>query len=277
MIRSVRNLVALESRLRSAVGADAARQHSARTAPPAAPAAAGTPAAPAPPPRPVVESRALLDRAARRARRRRRGARQRSAARRQRGSAAFYTAEGQPPVNRAERAARLRAPRVAGVLQHAAHSDRRRPHVHRRRADADVAGRDRQRARRQALLAWTGSDRQAHQVRRLAIVDQPVADDRRRGRRGEVSRPAGESDRGSGHLPAVRRSQFARRRSCVRTTVPPSSLVATVRADIRAADPSIPVYNVATMDELSQRADVAVALHDVADGRLRGVRADRWR
>ena len=36
----------------------------------------------------------------------------------------------------------------------------------------------------------------------------------------------------------------------MRTDVPPSSLIAAVRAAIRAADPSIAVYSVATMDEL---------------------------
>jgi len=39
----------------------------------------------------------------------------------------------------------------------------------------------------------------------------------------------------------------------VRTTVAPTSLVATVRAAIRSADPSIPVYNVATLDEAIAR------------------------
>jgi predicted lysophospholipase L1 biosynthesis ABC-type transport system permease subunit len=35
--------------------------------------------------------------------------------------------------------------------------------------------------------------------------------------------------------------------------VPPSSMVATVRAAVRAADPSIPLYNIATMDEQVSR------------------------
>jgi predicted lysophospholipase L1 biosynthesis ABC-type transport system permease subunit len=39
----------------------------------------------------------------------------------------------------------------------------------------------------------------------------------------------------------------------LRTTVPPSSMVATVRAAVRAADPSIPLYNIATMDEQVSR------------------------
>jgi predicted permease len=39
----------------------------------------------------------------------------------------------------------------------------------------------------------------------------------------------------------------------LRTSVPPASLIATVRATIRSTDPSIPVYNVATMDELVGR------------------------
>jgi predicted permease len=37
----------------------------------------------------------------------------------------------------------------------------------------------------------------------------------------------------------------------VRTTVPPASIAPAVRAAIRSADPSIPVYSVATMDELT--------------------------
>ena len=35
----------------------------------------------------------------------------------------------------------------------------------------------------------------------------------------------------------------------LRTTVPPSSLIGTVRAEVRAADRSIPLYNIATMEE----------------------------
>ena len=39
----------------------------------------------------------------------------------------------------------------------------------------------------------------------------------------------------------------------VRTTVPPASIASAVRATIRAADPSIPVYSVATMEELTRQ------------------------
>jgi len=50
------------------------------------------------------------------------------------------------------------------------------------------------------------------------------------------------------YLPFVdRNSQFA---LAVRASVPASSLVAPLRAVIREADPSIPVYQVSTMDEL---------------------------
>ncbi len=50
------------------------------------------------------------------------------------------------------------------------------------------------------------------------------------------------------YLPFVdRNSQFA---FAVRAGVPPSSLVAPLRATIRGADPSIPIYQVATLDEL---------------------------
>jgi predicted permease len=49
------------------------------------------------------------------------------------------------------------------------------------------------------------------------------------------------------YLPFIERnSQYA---LAVRTTVPPSSLVAPLRAVIRGADSSIPIYQVATMDE----------------------------
>ena len=49
------------------------------------------------------------------------------------------------------------------------------------------------------------------------------------------------------YLPFVERnSQYA---FAVRTTVPPSSLVAPLRAIVRGADPSIPIYQVATMEE----------------------------
>ena len=50
------------------------------------------------------------------------------------------------------------------------------------------------------------------------------------------------------YLPFVERnSQYA---IAVRTAVPPSSLVAPLRAVIRSADPSIPIYQVSTMEEL---------------------------
>jgi ABC-type antimicrobial peptide transport system permease subunit len=49
------------------------------------------------------------------------------------------------------------------------------------------------------------------------------------------------------YLPFIdRNSQFA---LAVRSTVPPSSLVAPLRAVVRSADPSIPIYQVATLDE----------------------------
>jgi len=50
------------------------------------------------------------------------------------------------------------------------------------------------------------------------------------------------------YLPfAERNSQYA---FAVRTSVPPSSLIAPIRAVIRNADPSIPIYQVATMEEM---------------------------
>jgi putative ABC transport system permease protein len=50
------------------------------------------------------------------------------------------------------------------------------------------------------------------------------------------------------YLPFLDRSQQVA--LVVRTSVPPSSLVPSIRAEIRAADPSIPVYSVSTLDEL---------------------------
>src|SRR6185436_20818672 len=63
--------------------------------------------------------------------------------------------------------------------------------------------------------------------------------------RGLPENPTGDPDL---YLPfAERNSQYA---LAIRTGVPPSSLVAPLRAVIRGADPSIPVYQVASMDEL---------------------------
>jgi putative ABC transport system permease protein len=63
--------------------------------------------------------------------------------------------------------------------------------------------------------------------------------------RGLPDNPTGDPDI---YLPLVdRNSQVA---VVVRATVPPASLAAPVRAAIRAADASIPVYSVATMDDL---------------------------
>ena len=50
------------------------------------------------------------------------------------------------------------------------------------------------------------------------------------------------------YLPFLDRNQQVA--IAVRTSVPPASLAGSIRAAIRAADPSIPVYSVATMDDL---------------------------
>jgi predicted permease len=63
--------------------------------------------------------------------------------------------------------------------------------------------------------------------------------------RGLPDNPTGDPDI---YLPFVERnSQYA---IAVRTAVPPSSLVAPLRAVIRGADPSIPIYQVSTMEDM---------------------------
>ena len=65
--------------------------------------------------------------------------------------------------------------------------------------------------------------------------------------RGLPENPTGDPDI---YLPFVdRNSQFA---LAVRATVPPSSLVAPLRAIVRSVDPSIPIYQVSSMDEMIQ-------------------------
>jgi hypothetical protein len=99
MIRSVRNLTALNPGFDPLSVLTLHASIPRTSLPPAAPAAAGTPAAPSPPPRPVVEGRVLLDRL--------RAIPGVAAVALGNdlpldsggGSASFYTAEGQPPVN----------------------------------------------------------------------------------------------------------------------------------------------------------------------------------
>ena len=212
MIRSVRNLVALDPGFDPRVGADAARQHSARTvAPPRQRRPPrGAPAAPAPPP-PVVDGRALLDRL--------RAVPGVAAAALGNDlpldgdvGASFYSAEGQPAVN-AQNVPRAYVHRVSPEF----FATLRIPFVSGRtftdaEAQPDVTAVIVSERVVQAVLAGTGSDRQAHQVRALTssnpwlTIVGVVGEVKYRG----LPR---EPDRRSGHLSAVRRSQRAGRAS----------------------------------------------------------------
>jgi putative ABC transport system permease protein len=248
MIRSVRNLAALNP------GFD---PHSVLTLhasiprtspPPAAPAAAGTPATPSPPPRPVVEGRVLLDRL--------RAIPGVAAAALGSdlpldsggGSASFYTAEGQPPVN-AQNMPRIYVHRVTPEF----FSTLRIPFVQGRTfTDAEVSPAS------PAVIVSEGV------VRRFWPGQDPIGKRLKFGGSPSSTSPwmtivgvVGEVKyRGLPQNPTADPDiflPFTDRNSLVglvlRTTVPPSALIATVRAEVRAADRSIPLYNIATMEE----------------------------
>ena len=253
MIRSVRNLVALnpgfdpESVL--TLHASIPRASIAPAAPTGAPAAGApaSPAPPAPPAPPVVYGRALLERL-----------------RAVPGvkdvalgndlpldggaSALFYSAEGQPAVNaqNVPRAyvhrvspsffATLRVPIVSGrtftdaeavptptsVIVSERVVQRFWPGqdpIGKRIKFGPVASND----------AWLSIVGVVGEVKYRALPENPTADP-------DI------------YLPFADRNQQVA--IAVRTNVPPSSLVAAMRAAIRSADPSIPVYSIATMDEL---------------------------
>jgi len=248
MIRSVRNLAALNP------GFD---PHSVLTLhasiprtspPPAASAASGTPAAPSPPPRPVVEGRVLLDRL--------RAIPGVAAAALGNdlpldsggGSASFYTAEGQPPVN-AQNMPRIYVHRVTPEF----FSTLRIPFVQGRTfTDAEVSPTS------PAVIVSDGV------VRRFWPGQDPIGKRLKFGGSPSSTNPwmtivgvVGEVKyRGLPQNPTADPDiylPFTDRNSLVglvlRTTVPPSSLIATVRAEVRAADRSIPLYSIATMEE----------------------------
>ena len=246
MIRSVRNLTALNP------GFD---PHSVLTlhasiprasVPPATPSAAGAPAAPVPQ-RPVVEGRVLLDRL--------RAIPGVAAAALGNdlpldggASASFYAAEGQPAVN-AQNMPRIYVHRVTPDF----FSTLRIPIVSGRTfTDAEIAPTSQAVVVSEGVVTrfWPGQDPIGKRVKFgsltsgnpwmsiVGVVGEVKY-------RGLPQNPTADPDI---YLP------FADRNSLVglvlRTTVPPSSLIATVRAAVRTADPSIPVYAVATMDEL---------------------------
>jgi predicted permease len=247
MIRSVRNLAALnpgfdpQSLLTLHVSIP-------RTSvPPAAPAA-GAQAAPAP--RPVVEGRVLLDRL--------RAIPGVAAATLANGlpldgdgGASFYAAEGQPAVN-AQNMPRIYVHLVTPDF----FSTLRIPLVSGRTfTDPEISPTSTAVVVSEGVVKrfWPGQDPIGKRVKFGSLTSSNpwmsivgvVGEVKYRGL---PQNPTGDPDI---YLP------FADRNSllgiALRTTVPPASLIATVRAAVRAADPSIPVYNIATMDELVSR------------------------
>ena len=179
MIRSVRNLAGAQSRVQSGPGADAADQHSPRKRRHTRCSRhAGGAAAPG--------RRWPHDRRTHQGRARRRAGQPhgRCASRRQQQRAILFgrrAAGGERP----ERAEDLRAPRDPGLLRDVADPPSERPAVHRTGRVAHVDGGRRQRARRETLLARSGSDRQADQDG-SARRQRAVAVDRRRRRRSQI-------------------------------------------------------------------------------------------
>ena len=248
MIRSVRNLAGLDPGFdpRSVLTLHASIP---RTSPsPTAPAVSATPAAPSPPSRPVVEGRVLIERL--------RAIPGVTAAALGSdlpldsggGSATFYTTDGQPPANAQNMPriyvhrvtpdffATLRIPFLNGRTFTDAEISPTSPAVI---VSANVASR-----------FWPGQDPIG---KRLKFGGSPASTNPWMlivGVVGEVKyrglpqNPTADPDI---YLPFTDRNSLVG--LVLRTTAPPSSLIATVRAAIRAADSSIPLYNIATMDE----------------------------
>ena len=248
MIRSVRNLAALnpgfdpQSVLTVHVSIPRA------SVSPAAPAARGGQAAPAPPP--VVAGRVLLDRL--------RAIPGVAAATLANGlpldgdgGASFYAAEGQPAVN-AQNMPRIYVHRVTpdffGTL--------RIPFVSGRTfTDAEISPTSTAAIVSEGVVKrfWPGQDPIGKRVKFGSLTSSNpwmsivgvVSDVKYRGL---PQNPTADPDI---YLPFADRNSLLA--IALRTAVPPASLIATVRAAVRAADPSIPVYNIATMDELVSR------------------------
>jgi putative ABC transport system permease protein len=249
MIRSVRNLAALNPGFDpdSVLTLHASIPRS--SVPPATPAStpgANAPAAPAPPP-PVVEGRVLLERL--------RAIPGVAAASLGNdlpldgnAGASFYAAEGQPAAN-AQNMPRAYVHRVSPDF----FSTLRIPIVAGRTfSDTEVTPTSAAVVVSERVVKrfWPGQDPVGKRVKFgqlasnspwLSIVGV-VGEVKYRGL---PENPTADPDI---YLPfADRNSQVA---IALRTTVPPSSIVASARATIRAADPSIAVFSVATMDEL---------------------------
>ena len=244
MIRSVRNLAALDPGFDPGNVLTLHASIPRAAAPPAG--AAATPA----PPRPVVESRVLLDRL--------RAIPGVTAAAlgndvplNGNAGAAFYVADGQPPegAQSAPRAyVHFVTPDFFGTL--------RIPVLKGRRfSDADAASDPPPVIVSDGVVRrfWPAEDPIGKRVKFGALTSSApwmtivgvVGDVKYRGL---PENPTTDPDF---YLPFAERNQQVA--IALRTTLPPSSLVAPARAAIRAADSSIPVYSVAPMDDLVSR------------------------
>jgi len=236
MIRSVRNLAALDP------GFDPGSLLTLHASVPRTAAAANAPA------RPVVEARAMLERL--------RAIPGVAAAAIGNdlpldggASASFYSAEGQPPLN-AQNRPRMYVHRVTPAF----FSTLRIPfRAGRTFTDAELT------ATSPAVIVsenvvkrfWPGQDPVGKRVKFGAeSSDNPwlsivgvVGEVKYRGL---PENPTADPDF---YFPFTDRNSLIG--IVLRTNVPPASLTGTVRAAVRAADPSIPVYSVATMDELT--------------------------
>jgi len=243
MIRSVRNVMALDP------GFDPRSVLELRVSVPraAAPPATTAPGAPATPPEAVVRGRTLLDRI-----------------RAVPGVAAvalgtdlpldgnaaagFYTAEGMPPAT-AQTMPRAYTHRISpeffGTLRIPIVAGRTFQESEMTTASSSAVV-----SERVAQRFWRGQDPIGKRIKFGALTSQSpwltivgvVGEVKYRGL---PENPTNDPDV---YLPFVdRNSQFA---FAIRATVPPSSLVAPIRAVIRSADSSIPVYQVSTMEDL---------------------------
>jgi predicted permease len=246
MIRSVRNLAALDPGF-DPHGVLTLHASIPWTSTPAAPAAAGAPAAPAPPSRPVVEGRVLLDRL--------RAIPGVAAVAlgndlpldSDGGGASFYTAEGQPAVN-AQNMPRIYVHRVTpdffSTLRIAFLSGRTF-------TDTEISPTSPAVIVSEGVVRrfWPGQDPIGKRVKFgslassnpwLSIVGV-VGEVKYRGL---PQNPTADPDI---FVPFTDRNSLVG--LVLRTTVPPSSLIPTVRSVLRETDRSIPLYNIATMDE----------------------------
>ena len=242
MIRSVRNIAALDP------GFDPGSMVTLRVSVPRAPAAAGTPGAPQPVPEPVFRGRVLLERL-----------------RAVPGveavalgtdlpldgnaSAGTFTAEGMPPTT-AETTPRAYTHRISPEF----FSTLRIPIIAGRtftEAELTPASLAVVVSERVVKRFWPGQDPIGKRIRFGQLTSSAGSWLSIVGVVGEVKyrglpdNPTSDPDI---YLPFVERnSQYA---IAVRTAVPPSSLVAPLRTVIRSADPSIPIYQVSTMEDL---------------------------